>query len=125
VLDLRSFDFAGGQIHGAVNITHNMILDPLELDSVIDRFTSAAAVVFHCMLSIHRAPLCAKLYKKRLLELGMQQKVQILEGGFSRWRQLFSTNEALLDKFGTDDEAHFAEQQLELSRLFGEKVTSL
>lgn len=95
IVDLRDNDFVGGHIPGCVNLPSRSFVR--SLDQAIGTLSSAPLVVFHCLISMHRAPMCAKMYKERLLQLGYNQDVMILEGGFSRWRDLFTGQPWLIE----------------------------
>merc|ERR1712137_1059607 len=99
VVDLRTFDYPGGHIRGSLQVPAAGVV--VRTDEVIALLAEYSTVIFHCMLSMHRAPQCAQIYKKRLMELGRQQSVAILEGGYSRWRMLYSGNTSLIE-----DETH-------------------
>lgn len=95
IVDLRDADFIGGHIPGCEHIASKSFIR--NIDAAIRRLEQTPLVVFHCLISMHRAPMCAKMYKQRLLQLGRQQDVAILEGGFSAWRDLYSGNPWLIE----------------------------
>jgi len=110
VVDLRTFDYPGGHIRGSLQVPSAGVV--VRTDEVIALLAEYSTVIFHCMLSMHRAPQCAQIYKKRLLALGRQQCVAILEGGYSRWRMLYSGNTSLIE-----DETHNYEEAIRQHKL--------
>lgn len=96
VVDLRGPDFAGGHIRGCTNIPSMDLIG--NLDGAVGQLQSAEIVIFHCLISRHRAPQCAKYYKERLQMLGRKQNVLILEGGYNAWRDLYAGNPALISQ---------------------------
>jgi len=105
VVDLRTFDYPGGHIRSSLQVPATGVV--LRTDEVISLLAEYDIVIFHCMLSMHRAPQCAQIYKKRLMALGRQQQVAILEGGYSKWRALYSGHPSLIE-----DETHNYEEVL-------------
>lgn len=103
VVDLRTFDYAGGHIRGSMQIPSTGLV--VRTDEVITLLAEYSVVIFHCMLSKHRAPHCARIYKKRLMELGRQQHVAILEGGYGKWRMLYSGSPLIEDETHDYEEA--------------------
>jgi len=99
VVDLRTFDYPGGHIRGSLQVPAAGVV--LRTDEVVSLLADYNTVIFHCMLSMHRAPQCAQIYKMRLIALGCHQHVAILEGGYSRWRTLYSGSPSLIE-----DETH-------------------
>lgn len=103
VVDLRTFDYAGGHIRGSMQIPSTGLV--VRTDEVITLLAEYSVVIFHCMLSKHRAPHCARIYKRRLMELGRQQHVAILEGGYGKWRMLYSGSSLIEDETHDYEEA--------------------
>ncbi len=66
VVDVRSTDFAGGNIKGAVNVPSDKFYSDTDIDAVIDQTSTASRVVFHCAKSQQRGPFCATEYLHRL-----------------------------------------------------------
>jgi Cdc25 family phosphatase len=95
IVDLRDHDFAGGHIPGCQHIPSKTFMPAF--DAVISRLQGARMVIFHCLISMHRAPMCAKIYKERLMKSGHSQDVAVLEGGFHSWREHFTGNPRLIE----------------------------
>jgi Cdc25 family phosphatase len=95
IVDLRDADFAGGHIPGCEHIPSKTFIPTL--DGIISRLQGKRMVIFHCLISMHRAPTCAKLYKERLMAMGRSQDVAVVEGGFHSWREQFSGNPRLIE----------------------------
>uniref|UniRef100_A0A7S4FI46 Rhodanese domain-containing protein n=1 Tax=Eutreptiella gymnastica TaxID=73025 RepID=A0A7S4FI46_9EUGL len=89
VVDVRGRDFVGGHIFGALHIPHTAFR-PEKLHALLAGKGTPQLVVFHCMYSRLRAPVCAEVY---LDFLGKQKtgdcRVAILEGGFSGWLESY------------------------------------
>eukprot|EP00971_Amphidinium_carterae_P037158 730155-Amphidinium_carterae.1 len=68
---------------------------------------------------MHRAPQCAKIYKQRLMQMGRQQEVAILTGGYNLWKALYSGTTLIEDE--TSNEV-FARNQHQLGLLYGQHV---
>merc|ERR1719160_2239230 len=96
VVDLRGPDFEGGNIRGCVNIPSMDLIG--NLDGAVGQLQNAETVIFHCLISRHRAPQCAKYYKERLQKHGRKQKVLILEGGYNAFRDLYTGNPDLVEQ---------------------------
>mmetsp|Transcript_66132 Transcript_66132/g.123395 ORF Transcript_66132/g.123395 Transcript_66132/m.123395 type:complete len:232 (-) Transcript_66132:106-801(-) len=120
IIDLRSYDYAGGHVRGSIQVPHGHIWNQSQLDQVIARLSGAQKVVFHCMISMHRAPQCAKIYKQRLMQMGRHQEVAILRGGYNLWRSLYSGNPALIEDETTNE--LFARNQQQLGMFYGQQV---
>jgi Cdc25 family phosphatase len=119
-VDLRDQDFYGGHIPGCVHITAQQFRD--NIDGAMAKLQHAGLVIFHCLISMHRAPMCAKLYKERLMQLGRQQEVAVLEGGFTAWRDVFSGNPRLIE--GETLDSAGAQQQYALGFGLGQQFVS-
>jgi Cdc25 family phosphatase len=113
VVDLRDSDFVGGHIPGCDHIPSQSFISTL--DSVISRLQGKRLVIFHCLISKHRAPMCAKIYKERLMAFGRSQEVAVLEGGFHTWREHFSGNPRLIE----GETLSHADAQHQLQQGFG------
>eukprot|EP00746_Dinoflagellata_sp_MGD_P083627 gnl/MRDRNA2_/MRDRNA2_33270_c0_seq1.p1 gnl/MRDRNA2_/MRDRNA2_33270_c0~~gnl/MRDRNA2_/MRDRNA2_33270_c0_seq1.p1 ORF type:complete len:312 (-),score=79.94 gnl/MRDRNA2_/MRDRNA2_33270_c0_seq1:221-1030(-) len=101
IVDLRSFDYSGGHINGSVNIPSNDLIRDVKspgTDPTVQKLQGVQCVIVHCLISRHRAPQCAKFYKEKLNQLGRQQEVLILEGGYHAWRAKFSGTPLISDE---------------------------
>lgn len=126
VIDLRSGDYTGGHVQGSVNIpAADLIRDVMSpgVDSSVQALQGVQCVIFHCLISRHRAPHCAKFYKKKLNQLGRQQEVLILEGGYWVWKEQFRGNPAFIaDDEGMNSEQ--AQQRLTLGQQLGQQFVA-
>lgn len=95
IVDLRDEDFFGGHIPGCDHISSRSFVS--NVNAAVRRLEGVPLVIFHCLISMHRAPMCAKIYKESIMQLGRHQDVAILEGGFSQWRDLFSGQPSLIE----------------------------
>ena len=84
VVDVRGRDFKGGHIPGALNVPYTQLW-PEQLHASLTSRGLPKTVIFHCMYSQLRAPVCADLFIKYLRERSIPCSVAILEGGFSEW----------------------------------------
>eukprot|EP00603_Paraphysomonas_imperforata_P015956 CAMPEP_0114484432 /NCGR_PEP_ID=MMETSP0104-20121206/19412_1 /TAXON_ID=37642 ORGANISM="Paraphysomonas imperforata, Strain PA2" /NCGR_SAMPLE_ID=MMETSP0104 /ASSEMBLY_ACC=CAM_ASM_000202 /LENGTH=141 /DNA_ID=CAMNT_0001660483 /DNA_START=1 /DNA_END=426 /DNA_ORIENTATION=+ len=98
IIDVRTDDFAGGHISGALNIP----VDEFECDDTIDEILSTHItekkeyIVFHCMFSQMRGPFCAKRYSAaKSRRCGSDDdcdnslpQIKILRGGYKAWKAL-------------------------------------
>merc|ERR1719291_756569 len=100
VVDVRDYDYAGGHIRGSVNIPATQVIANSKTegpDATNSRLQNASLVIFHCYISKHRAPQCAKCYKEKLMKLGRTQEVAVLEGGYYNFWTCYSGNTQLLE----------------------------
>ncbi|BGP24115.1 hypothetical protein JCM10295v2_003017 [Rhodotorula toruloides] len=107
-LDVRSTDFAGGNLPGAVNITTSEFRDERSLPSLKAEQTpsnssrlihthilprpSLTLLILHCMRSQTRGPFAAHLLSQSPL-LPPQIEVRVMEGGFAGWWRRFRDDE--------------------------------
>lgn len=100
LIDCRfDFEFAGGHIPGAVNISTQAALDELLLEKIVPPQPSCSGdraqktiLVFHCEMSEHRAPTLAKHLRARDRALNSMAypkihypEIYILDGGYRNW----------------------------------------
>ncbi|KAG8624893.1 hypothetical protein KVT40_006644 [Elsinoe batatas] len=129
IIDVRDSDFVGGHIKGCINAptsTHDYALPEL-----VRKLEGKEMVVFHCALSQQRGPGSALRYARERervgkgVELaidgdegkgrkegedgsegkggeGKGQKVVVLEGGFSKWQELYGEDEELTEGYQKD-----------------------
>ncbi|GAA5895309.1 hypothetical protein JCM6882_006640 [Rhodosporidiobolus microsporus] len=92
VIDVRSSDFAGGNLPGAVNITTGEFRDEKKLDRLIAKHISSRPslrlLILHCMRSQTRGPYAASLLSQAP-SLPSNVRVVVLEGGFQGWYRRF------------------------------------
>ncbi|BGP47533.1 Cdc25 phosphatase Ibp1 [Rhodotorula kratochvilovae] len=101
VIDVRSSDFPGGNLPGAVNITTREFRDDAAIDRVIQRHIAPRlpqlrTVVVHCMRSQTRGPYAAHLLS-RSPSLPPDVEVVVLEGGFQGWLRRYKGEKVLFE----------------------------
>ncbi|KAF2662662.1 Cdc25 family phosphatase-like protein Ibp1 [Lophiostoma macrostomum CBS 122681] len=111
IIDVRDSDHIGGHIRGSTHVPSS------ELDyrtaELVRQLKDKEVVVFHCALSQQRGPSAALRYlreKKRLdpqsrtesKDKGKEQKVVVLQGGFTEWQEMFGEDERLTEGFQKD-----------------------
>ncbi|KAG5177681.1 Rhodanese-like domain-containing protein [Tribonema minus] len=94
VVDVRDTDFSGGHIKGALNRPVDLFEDIDDVDQFIKTLASQGKqkVVFHCMLSQVRGPMCAQRFLSRAPVVAESEgtsppEVYVLQGGFKGWAQ--------------------------------------
>ena len=89
VFDVRDSDFKGGNIIGAVNIPSEEFR--VRIQDTVTQYRDKDTIVVHCMMSQVRGPTCANMLAQELARQGnTQQKVVVLQGGFSNWAAVFA-----------------------------------
>ena len=87
IVDVRDSDFIGGHIKGCENVptsTHDY-----RMPELVRNLNDQNIVVFHCSLSQQRGPASALRYLRERERMNSQgdQKVYVLDGGFSKWQE--------------------------------------
>ncbi|GAA5837543.1 hypothetical protein JCM11251_002010 [Rhodosporidiobolus azoricus] len=100
IIDVRSSDFPGGNLPGAVNITTGEFRDERKLKRLIEEHIasrpSLKTVIVHCMRSQTRGPYAAHLLSQSP-SLPSTVRVVILEGGFQEWYRKFKGRKELFE----------------------------
>ncbi|GAA5978929.1 hypothetical protein JCM11641_000097 [Rhodosporidiobolus odoratus] len=113
VIDVRSSDFPGGNLPGAVNITTKEFQSEDKLSAVVDRHIrprpNLRTIIVHCMRSQTRGPYAAYLLSHSP-SLPANIDVVILEGGFSGWYRRFKGRKELFEGLLNQEEAGAAGQ---------------
>ncbi|BGP15495.1 hypothetical protein JCM10213_005762 [Rhodosporidiobolus nylandii] len=116
VIDVRSSDFPGGNLPGAVNTTTKEFQSEEKLSKVIEQHISSRPnlrlVIVHCMRSQTRGPYAAYLLSKSP-SLPRNIRVVILEGGFSGWYRRFKGRKELFEGLLDEEEQGAAGQEWE------------
>ncbi|GAA5821668.1 hypothetical protein JCM3770_004761 [Rhodotorula araucariae] len=101
VIDVRSSDFPGGNLPGAVNVTTDKFRTDHAVERVIQqhiapRLPQLRTVIVHCMRSQTRGPYAAHLLA-RSPALPPNVDVVVLEGGFQGWLRRYRGEKALFE----------------------------
>ncbi|KAK3112078.1 Cdc25 phosphatase Ibp1 [Teratosphaeriaceae sp. CCFEE 6253] len=113
IVDVRDSDFIGGHIVGCQNVptsTHDY-----RMPELVRTLKDQDTVVFHCALSQQRGPSSALRYlreRERMSakgelgggkgEEGKEQKVVVLEGGFTKWQEKYGEDKELTEGYVKD-----------------------
>lgn len=106
VIDVRDSDHIGGHIRSSTWVPSDQL--SIRLPELVRTFANKDMVVFHCALSQQRGPSAALKYareRQRLLakESGHQeQKVCVLEGGFTMWQTRYGEDDSLTEGYVKD-----------------------
>ncbi|KAJ8294768.1 Dual specificity phosphatase ibp1 [Rhodotorula toruloides] len=96
IIDVRSTDFPGGNLPGAVNITTREFRSDESLTRLIRTHIlprpSLHLLILHCMRSQTRGPYAAQLLS-RSPSLPAHIDVRVMEGGFAGWWARFKGDE--------------------------------
>ncbi|BGO98865.1 hypothetical protein RTG_01045 [Rhodotorula toruloides ATCC 204091] len=92
IIDVRSTDFPGGNLPGALNITTREFRNEQSLARLIKTHIlprpSLTLLILHCMRSQTRGPFAAQLLS-RSPHLPSHVEVRVMEGGFAGWWKRF------------------------------------
>lgn len=106
VIDVRDSDHVGGHVRSSTWVPSDQL--PTKLPELVRTLADKDMVVFHCALSQVRGPSAALQYareRQRLLgrERGNQnQKVCVLEGGFTMWQARYGEDTSLTEGYVKD-----------------------
>ena len=106
VIDVRDSDHVGGHIVSSTWIPSDQL--PTKLPELVRTLADKDMVVFHCSLSQQRGPSAALKYareRQRLLgkdKGNQEQKVCVLEGGFTAWQASYGEDESLTEGYVKD-----------------------
>ena len=106
VIDVRDSDHVGGHVRSSTWVPSDQL--PAKLPELVRTLADKDMVVFHCALSQIRGPSAALKYareRQRLLgkEKGNQdQKVCVLEGGFTMWQARYGEDTSLTEGYIKD-----------------------
>ncbi|GAA5970301.1 hypothetical protein JCM8115_003693 [Rhodotorula mucilaginosa] len=101
IIDVRSSDFAGGNIPGALNLTTREFGSEQRLNSTIathiaPRVPPLNLIILHCMRSQTRGPYAAHLLAQSpALPPGVQ--IRVMKGGFQGWWRQFKGRRELFE----------------------------
>ena len=93
IVDVRADDYIGGHIVGCQNVPTNT--HDYRMPELVRTLKDQDTIVFHCALSQQRGPSSALKYlreRERLngKELHSTQKVYVLDGGFTKWQEVYA-----------------------------------
>lgn len=106
VIDVRDSDHVGGHIRSSTWIPSDQL--PIKLPELARTLADKDMVVFHCALSQQRGPSAALKYareRQRLLgntKGNPDQKVCVLEGGFTMWQARYGGDGTLTEAYVKD-----------------------
>jgi len=100
VVDVRDDDFEGGNIPNSINSPSKKFLD--EVDNLVSKYNQVPKLVFTCALSQVRGPKCARIYKETLENKGIDQKIQVLQGGVGEWQKQHKNDPQLIENYDAD-----------------------
>ncbi|CAI2162648.1 6943_t:CDS:2 [Funneliformis geosporum] len=95
VVDVRDDDYEGGNIPYSINSPSHKIHD--HIDALVFKHNQVPRIIFTCALSQVRGPKCARIYKENTTN--KDQKVQVLQGGFSEWQREYKDDPQLVEKY--------------------------
>lgn len=95
VIDVRDSDHVGGHIRGSVHVPAADFAG--RVPELKRQLQHTADIVFHCALSQVRGPRLALRFSR---ETG--RDVWVLEGGFSRWLQLYGNDPEATEDYSPD-----------------------
>ncbi|KAK5015783.1 Rhodanese-like domain-containing protein [Cryomyces antarcticus] len=122
VVDVRDSDYIGGHIRGCMNVPSSEL--DYRIPELVRKLKDKDTVVFHCALSQQRGPSAALRYvreRNRLLGIDpndekgnnatmggrdgtadSEQKVYVLEGGFTKWQEKYGEDRNLTEGYQKD-----------------------
>lgn len=106
VIDVRDSDHIGGHIRSSTWVPSNQL--PTKLPELVRILADKDMVIFHCALSQVRGPSAALKYareRQRLLgkdKGNQEQKVCVLDGGFTRWQTSYGDDPNLTADYVKD-----------------------
>ncbi|TKA31405.1 hypothetical protein B0A50_02251 [Salinomyces thailandicus] len=107
VIDVRDSDYIGGHIVGCQNVPVNT--HDFRMPELVRTLADEDAVVFHCSLSQQRGPSSALKYLRERERMGLvkdgtgeEQKVYVLDGGFSMWQEVYGEDAELTEAYVKD-----------------------
>ncbi|GAA5991875.1 hypothetical protein JCM10908_002251 [Rhodotorula pacifica] len=101
IIDVRSSDFAGGNLPGALNLTTREFGSEQRLNSTISTHIAPYSpplrlLILHCMRSQTRGPYAAHLLAQSpALPPGVE--VRVMKGGFQGWWRLYKGRRELFE----------------------------
>ncbi|GAA5944123.1 uncharacterized protein JCM15063_005324 [Sporobolomyces koalae] len=117
VIDVRSSDFAGGNLPGAINLTTDQFSSSAKVARVIEQYLEPRTpkletVIVHCMRSQTRGPYVAHILAQSS-KLPRNVEVKILRGGFQGWYRTYKGRKELFENLDTDEDNGVWEQVVE------------
>ncbi|CAG8732356.1 12009_t:CDS:2, partial [Funneliformis caledonium] len=98
VVDVRDDDYEGGNIPNSINKPSHKIND--HITALVFKHSQVPRIIFTCALSQVRGPKCARIYKENTTN--KDQKVQVLQGGFSEWQREYKDDPQLVENYDAE-----------------------
>jgi Cdc25 family phosphatase len=97
IIDVRTDDFAGGNIVGCINIPISRF--EYDIQGIFQELRHIPALYFHCQLSQVRGPKAAQKYVNYInqSEEHHAQEIFIVRGGYSEFQNVAGTDKRLLE----------------------------
>ncbi|GAA5884980.1 hypothetical protein JCM16303_006502 [Sporobolomyces ruberrimus] len=109
IIDVRSSDFVGGNIPGALNLTTDKFSSPMKLERTIAQHIvpkvseGLSLIIVHCMRSQTRGPYVShSLNSSPSLPQGVQ--VKILKGGYQAWYRTYKGRKELFENLDEEEQ---------------------
>ncbi|RIA89905.1 Rhodanese-like domain-containing protein [Glomus cerebriforme] len=100
VVDVRDDDYEGGNIPNSVNSPSRKFQD--DVNDIVSKYNNVPRIVFTCALSQVRGPKCARIYKEVIENMGINQKIQVLQGGINEWQRQNKVDPQLIENYDAD-----------------------
>eukprot|EP01100_Stratorugosa_tubuloviscum_P000668 TRINITY_DN1148_c1_g1_i1.p1 TRINITY_DN1148_c1_g1~~TRINITY_DN1148_c1_g1_i1.p1 ORF type:complete len:182 (-),score=82.20 TRINITY_DN1148_c1_g1_i1:114-659(-) len=114
VIDVRDQDFVGGNVVGAVNISHSTFESRSE--ELVQRYGGKKYVVFNCMHGQLRSPASALGFVQKLKQHSLSaDNVFVLSGGFQEFLVKFGKEAGMIENF---DQKYWNDQLLHANNAF-------
>ncbi|KAF2198673.1 Rhodanese-like protein [Delitschia confertaspora ATCC 74209] len=106
IIDVRDSDHIGGHIRGSTWVPSSEL--DFKTPELVRQLKDKETVVFHCALSQVRGPKAALGYLRERRRLGggkkgkKEQRVVVLEGGFTKWQEKYGEDKRLTEGYQKD-----------------------
>eukprot|EP00878_Enallax_costatus_P004216 GHUV01004446.1.p1 GENE.GHUV01004446.1~~GHUV01004446.1.p1 ORF type:complete len:144 (+),score=47.69 GHUV01004446.1:100-531(+) len=98
VVDVRNGEeFAAGHVKGALNLDSSAFSDTALVDRLVEQLAPKSQVVVHCAMSLQRGPAAAAKLRERLLQLGLDKQVVVMDGGFNKFSELYAADSTVVE----------------------------
>ncbi|ORY74508.1 hypothetical protein BCR35DRAFT_281159 [Leucosporidium creatinivorum] len=115
IIDVRTSDFPGGNVPGALNISSRLFDSNTSVRSIINthitpRLPELKLVLTHCMRSQYRGPMAAQELQNHP-QWPKEVQVMVMEGGYQGWRRKFKGVKGMIE--GLEEEAKGGASRIE------------